>query len=99
MEEFLESAGRGAIWGFGFGVAGLLVTGLGRGLRPVAKSVVKGGIVAGDWVRSVTAEGRESMQDLYEEAKAEQEQAKSAAAASAERSPTAGSSERSERET
>jgi hypothetical protein len=92
MEEFLESAGGGAIWGLGFGVAGLLVTGFGRGLRPVAKSIVKGGIVAGDWLRSVTEESRESLQDLYEEAKAEQERAKSAA-------PTAASTERTEPKT
>ena len=85
MDEFLESAGGGAMWGLGFGVAGLLITGFGRGLRPVAKSLVKGGIVAGDWLRGVTAEGRESLQDLYEEAKAEQEKAKSAAPASTER--------------
>lgn len=83
MDEFLEAAGGGAIWGLGFGVAGLLLTGFGRGLRPVAKSLVKGGIVAGDWLRGVTEESRESLQDLYEEAKSEQERAKSAAPATA----------------
>lgn len=71
MEDFLESASGGAMWGLGFGIAGLAVTGLGRGLRPVAKTLVKGGIVAGDWLRTVTEESRQSFKDIYEEARAE----------------------------
>lgn len=76
MEDFLEAAGGGVVWGLGFGLAGLLLAGFGRGLRPVAKTIVKGGIVAGDWFREVTEESRESLRDLYEEAKTEQGQAK-----------------------
>jgi hypothetical protein len=71
MGEFFESAAGGAVWGLGFGLASLALTGFGRGLRPLAKSVVKGGIVASDWLRNVTAESRESLRDIYEEARAE----------------------------
>ena len=99
MEEFLESAGAGAVWGVGFGLAGLLVTGFGRGLRPVAKTIVKGGIVASDWLRNVTEESRESLQDLYEEAKAERARPAAAPAAApapapAERARPTGATER-----
>ncbi len=71
MEDFLESATGGAIWGLGFGLAGLALTGFGRGLRPVAKTIVKGGIIAGDWIRNATEESREQLKDIYEEARAE----------------------------
>jgi hypothetical protein len=57
--------------GAGFALAGLALGGFGRGLRPIAKSVVKGGMVAGDWIRDVTRESRESLRDVYEEARGE----------------------------
>jgi hypothetical protein len=88
MDEFLESLGGGAAWGAGFGIAGLLVTGFGRGLRPIAKSVVKGSLVVGDWVREVTQESRESLRGVYEEAKTERQQSAEAAEAR-ERQPAA----------
>ena len=86
MEEFLESAAGGAIWGLGFGLAGLAITGFGRGLRPVAKTIVKGGLVAGDWLRGVTEESREQIKDIYEEARAERTQPATTSAAAPERS-------------
>jgi hypothetical protein len=71
MEEFFEALTGGAVWGAGFAAAAALVGGLGRGLRPAVKTVIRGGVAAGDWFREVTAESREALQDIYEEAKAE----------------------------
>jgi len=71
MEELVDAVTGGAVWGLGFGVAALLVRGVGAGLRPVAKSAVKGAITVGDWARGATEETRETLQDLYAEAKAE----------------------------
>jgi hypothetical protein len=80
MDEFLESLGGGAVWGVGFGVAGLLLTGFGRGFRPIAKTVVRSGLVVGDWVRDVTQESRESLRSVYDEARTERDHAAQAEA-------------------
>jgi len=45
---------------------------LGAALRPLAKSVVKGGIAVGDRIKEVSAEAREQFYDLVAEVKAEQ---------------------------
>ena len=71
MEEFVDVVTGGAIWGVGFGLALAAVQAAGTGLRPVAKSSVRGALGMGDWLRNVTAEGRESLQDVYAEARAE----------------------------
>jgi hypothetical protein len=93
MDEFLESVGGGAAWGAGFGIAGLLVTGFGRGLRPIAVSVVKGGMTVGDWFRGVTQESRESLRGVYEEARTERQQsAEATAKTDRERGATASTS-------
>jgi hypothetical protein len=79
MEEFLEAVTGGAIWGVGFGLALSAVQAVGGGMRPVAKGAVRGTLSIGDWLRNATAESRETLQDVYHEAKAEVE---------AERTPT-----------
>jgi hypothetical protein len=71
LEELVEGLTGGAAWGVGFGLAMRLLGGLGQGLRPAVKNAVRGGIVAQDWLRSATAEARETLQDIYEEARAE----------------------------
>jgi len=71
VEEFVDSVTGGAVWGIGFAVALGAVRMLGTGLRPVTKGAIRGAIAVGDAVSSVTAEGRETLQDLYHEAKAE----------------------------
>jgi Protein of unknown function (DUF5132) len=73
MEEFFEGVSGGAIWGVGFGLALSAVQAIGGGMRPAAKSAVRGAFGLGDWVRSVTAESRETLQDIYHEARAEVE--------------------------
>ena len=72
MEEFVDALFGGAVWGTGFAAA----LGLARSpkaLRPVMKRAVKGAVSAADWLKTATQEGRETLQDLYHEAKAEQQ--------------------------
>jgi hypothetical protein len=71
MEEFFEAVTGGAIWGIGFGLALSAVQAVGGGARPVAKSAVRGTVGIGDWLRNISAETRETLQDVYHEAKAE----------------------------
>jgi hypothetical protein len=73
MESFIETVGSGAIWGLGFGLALGVVRSGGAGLRPLVKGAMKGAVVAGEWVRDATEESRETLQDLYHEAKAERQ--------------------------
>ena len=71
MEEFLDAVTGGALWGVGFGVALTAVQAAGTGLRPVAKGAMRGAMNFGDWLRDVSAEARENVQDTYHEARAE----------------------------
>jgi hypothetical protein len=80
VEEFLNALTGGAIWGVGFGVALGLTRAATGGLRPFAKEAIKGVVSAGDWVRGTVEEGRESLEDLYHEAKAEHEASEAAEA-------------------
>lgn len=66
----------GALWGLGAGLVLRIIKAdnrsqAGAGLRPVARTLVKGYVVASDRVRGLTAEARESLGDLYAEAQAE----------------------------
>ena len=81
---FEEIPGRlisGALWGLGAGLVLRVVggpTGEPRGetaVRPLAKSLVKGYVVASERVRGLTAEARESLGDIYAEAQAERQSA------------------------
>ena len=71
MEEFLDAVTGGAIWGIGFGVALTAVQAAGSGMRPVAPGALKGVISVGDWLRDVSAEARENLEDAVHEARAE----------------------------
>jgi hypothetical protein len=71
VEEFVDAVTGGAIWGVGFGVALGLVRSAGVGLRPLAKDALKGALTVGDWINGAVAEGRETIEDIYHEAKAE----------------------------
>jgi hypothetical protein len=73
MDEFVDAVTGGAVWGIGFGLAMSAVQAAGGGLRPVAKTTVRNALNVGDWVRNVTAESRETLQDVYAEARAELE--------------------------
>jgi hypothetical protein len=89
MEEFLDAVTGGVVWGLGFGVALSAVQAVGGGVRPVAKGAVRGALGIGDWVRSVTAESRETLQDVYHEARAEVEAERAGAARETEASARA----------
>ncbi len=72
MDEIIEAVvpgGRALAIGVGVGVA-LLLT---RGFRPMAKQAVKGYLVASEGVRRAASGAREGLQDIYEEARAEQQ--------------------------
>ena len=71
MEEFVDAITGGAIWGVGFGLALSAVQAVSGGVRPVAKGAVRGAFGVGEWMRNVTAESRETLQDVYHEARAE----------------------------
>jgi hypothetical protein len=71
MEEFIEALGGGAIWGAGFALAAGLVGGLARGFRPVAKNAIKSGIAASEWLMAAGEDARETLTDIYQEARAE----------------------------
>src|SRR5690349_7457085 len=74
MEELLNAVSDGAIWGIGFGLATMAVRSVG-GARPIVKGAMRGAVTAGSWIREAGSESRESLQDLYHEAKAEREAA------------------------
>lgn len=75
LEGMLGRLVNGALWGLGAGLA-LSVTRSEGGLRPVTKALLKAYIVAADRIQEVVAEARESLDDLYAEARAEQEAAR-----------------------
>ena len=89
MEEFLESVTGGAIWGIGFGLALGAVRAASQGTQPVARGTMKGAVRFGDWLRTLTAEGRETLQDIYHEARTEVETQSREAAARAQAEPKA----------
>jgi hypothetical protein len=82
---FEDAIGRlisGALWGAG-ATAILSLTGArrkGEGLRPLAKSLMKGYLAVADRVVEASAEARESLNDLYAEARAEREEEQKAEA-------------------
>lgn len=53
-----------AVWRFAFPV-------LGTALRPVAKTIIKGGFAVADWASVAAAETRERMEDLAAEVRDE----------------------------
>ena len=71
FDDLLESVGGtpGRILGIGLALG--LGVAIGRGIRPVAKSALRGYMTVADRVKEVTAEASEGLQDLYHEAKSE----------------------------
>ncbi len=84
MEEFLDSVTGGAIWGIGFAVALGAVRAASQGTQPVTREAMKGAVRIGDWFHNVTAEGRETLEDIYHEARTEVDNQSREAAAQAE---------------
>jgi len=73
MGGLLEGLAGGAIWGVGFAVGLAAIRASGQGLRPVVRTAVKGAVAATEWVQNAATESRETVTDLYHEAKAEAE--------------------------
>jgi hypothetical protein len=72
MEEVFDAVTGGAIWGIGFGLALTAVRGAGGGLRPLAKNAIKGAMLVTDWLQTAAEQSRETVEDLYHEAKTEE---------------------------
>jgi Protein of unknown function (DUF5132) len=71
---FKNGLGTGLAVAVGVAVLGpIVMPALARGLKPVVKGAIKGGIVAYGWGRESIAEMREYMEDTYAEAQAEME--------------------------
>lgn len=73
MEEFLNALTGGAIWGIGFGLALGATRAAAGGVRPLVKEAVRGAVAVGDWVGGTVEQGRENIEDIYQEAQAEHE--------------------------
>jgi hypothetical protein len=74
LEGMIGRLISGALWGAGASAVLSVTKRDGNGLRPLARTLMKGYVVAADRVGEVVAEARESLNDLYEEARAEREQ-------------------------
>jgi hypothetical protein len=74
LEHVLGRFVSGALWGVAAGVIVLLREGEGEGLRNAARRVVALGLAATERLQEVSAEARESLEDLYAEAASEHEQ-------------------------
>ncbi len=79
----------GALWGLGAGVVLALTRENGEGLRPLTKSAVKAYLSASDRVRELTSEARESIEDIYAEARAEAHDDEASRASSGATRPSA----------
>jgi hypothetical protein len=76
LEELPRRLINGAVWGFALTLV-LKVTQSKDGvstLRPFAKSVLKGAVIASEKAKEVAAEARETMGDIYAELQAEEAQ-------------------------
>ncbi len=70
MDELIETVVPGG-WGLAIGIGIGAVLFARRGLRPAAKSAIKGYLAAADGLRRATSGAREGLQDIYAEARAE----------------------------
>jgi len=76
FDDFTESLWPNALIGVGVVLlAPVIVPAVARGLRPVVKTLVKGGIMITDRVNSMVAEAGEQLDDLVAEVRAEMAEA------------------------
>ncbi|MHB2021031.1 MAG: DUF5132 domain-containing protein [Candidatus Xenobia bacterium] len=71
LEDVLEGVAGGAGWAVGIAAALIYAPTASRGLRPLTKRVMQGYMTVSERVKASMAEGVESLQDLYAEAKSE----------------------------
>jgi len=94
MDEIFEFL-PGGPWLLG-AVALLAIPGVRNSLRPLAKSTMKAGMAVADQVKALTAETREQVNDLYEEARTEYTETRSNGAAEPVQPAAAARARRSE---
>jgi hypothetical protein len=73
IEELTRRAISGVVWGLAMTLV-LRVTQTQDGansLRPIAKTAIKGAVIATEKLREVAAEARETLEDIYAETRAE----------------------------
>jgi hypothetical protein len=86
----LEEIGRRAVSGVVWGLAVSLVLRVTQGkdgvsaLRPIAKTAIKGAVIAGEKLREVAEEARETLEDIYAETRVQREGEEAALALSSE---------------
>jgi hypothetical protein len=72
IEDIGKAAGPVALVGVGVAlVAPTLLPAIGAGLRPLAKALVKGGVMVYDSMKETVAEAGEQLNDLVAEARSE----------------------------
>ena len=72
LDKALGGWGSTVLIGLGVAVAApILLPAVGALVRPVAKGVVKGGLLVADSLKELAAEGSEQVSDVVAEAKAE----------------------------
>lgn len=72
LDKALGGWGSTVLIGLGVAVAApILLPAVGAVVRPVAKGVVKGGLLVADSLKELVAEGSEQVSDVVAEAKAE----------------------------
>jgi hypothetical protein len=71
LEGVVETLSGLGGWAVGLGAAVLLGPKLVRGMRPMAKTVIKGYLAVSDRIQVTAAETRENLEDLVAEARAE----------------------------
>lgn len=74
LEGMIGRLISGALWGAGASAVLTVTKRNGNGVRPLARTLMKGYVAAADRVGEAVAEARESLNDLYAEARAEHEQ-------------------------
>ena len=84
FEGLLGRLVGGALWGIGAGVALNLARGGGpAGIRPAAKTLMNAYVAISERVQETAAEARETLEDLYAEARAERDVARASDAGGA----------------
>jgi hypothetical protein len=75
MEDFAKGSMTSLLVGLGVALAApVLFPALASGIRPLAKGIIKGGVVVFDAAKEAFAEAEEQLSDLMAEARHEMEQ-------------------------
>jgi hypothetical protein len=68
MQEAIDAATEGAVWGLAFGAAMVLIRPIRKAARPAARTAIRSGVAASEWVSAATRKGRNALVEIYAEA-------------------------------